>query len=213
MPDARVAAMSGPCHAEELSSGIASAYVAASPCKETACVIQDVFMSKEFRIYTNPDIIGVELGGALKNCIAMAVGICDGMGYGDNARAMLITRGSVEISRLGVAMGANLETFSGLSGIGDLVVTCTSSHSRNKRAGYYIGRGMPLDEALKEVRMIVEAVNTVGPALAFAKKYNVAMPITEELHKILYEGKDPKMTVKSLMGREKTDERVLLRIE
>jgi len=206
----RVAAMSGPCHAEELCAGIASAYVAASPDPETAKAIQNVFMSKEFRIYTNPDIIGVELGGALKQCIAMSVGICDGMGYGDNTRAVLITRGIVEISRLGLAMGAKIETFSGLSGIGDLVVTCTSELSRNKRAGFYIGQGMSLQEALDKVKMIVEAVNNVGPALAFAKKHNIEMPITEELYKVLYEGKDPKMTVKSLMERDRTDERVLL---
>jgi len=209
LPGARVSALSGPCHAEELSREKASAYVAASTILDVAETIQDVLMSKKFRIYTNTDIIGVELGGAFKNCIAMAVGISDGMGNGDNARAALITRGIVEMSRLGVAMGAKLETFSGLTGIGDLVVTCTSEHSRNRRAGFLLGQGMSLDEALKEIRMIVEGVNTAAPALAFARQYGVPMPIIDEVYKVMFEGKDPNLTVQALMERNRRSERVL----
>jgi glycerol-3-phosphate dehydrogenase (NAD(P)+) len=209
LPGARAAAISGPCHAEELSRGIISAYVAASQEPGVADIIQDVFMSREFRIYTNPDIIGVELGGAFKQCIAISVGISDGLGYGDNARAALITRGIVEMSRLGVAMGAKLETFSGLTGIGDLVGTCTSTHSRNRRAGVLLGQGKTLDETLKEIGMLVEGVNTAEPTLAFADKYGVPMPITTEVSKVLFEGKDPKLVVQSLMERDRTSERVL----
>jgi len=209
IPGARAAAMSGPCHAEELTRGIASAYVAASPDANVAETIQDIFMSREFRIYTNPDIIGVEIGGALKNCIAVSVGLSDGLGNGDNTRAVLITRGIVEMSRLGVAMGAKLETFSGLAGIGDLVVTCTSNHSRNRRAGYLMGQGKTLAEALAEIKMIVEGVNTAGPALAFAREHNIPMPITTEVYKVLFEGKDPRLTTRALMERDRTSERVL----
>lgn len=206
LPEGRVVAISGPCHAEELVGGAASAYVAASDEAAAAEAVQDLMMSKSFRVYTNPDIIGVELGGALKNCIAISVGICDGMGHGDNARAALITRGIAEISRLGVAMGARPETFSGLTGIGDLVVTCTSSHSRNRRAGYLLGQGLTLREVQDEIRMIVEGVNTAAPALTFAKQLNVHIPIITELNQILYEGKDPKTSVKDLMERDKRAE-------
>ncbi|MCL2407623.1 MAG: NAD(P)-dependent glycerol-3-phosphate dehydrogenase [Defluviitaleaceae bacterium] len=207
--DACVAVISGPCHAEELVDGIVTAYVAAAENAGVACRIQDVFMSKDFRVYTNCDVIGVELGGALKNPIAMALGICDGMGFGHNTRAFSITRGIAEIARLGVAMGAKEETFYGLSGLGDLTLTCTSGMSRNWKAGYLIGQGRTLTEALAEIRMLVEAVHTIEPALAFARKYNVSMPIISELYEILYNGKNPRETVKTLMAREKTSERVL----
>ena len=206
LPGALIGVMSGPCHAEELAQEAPTAYVAASPVESVAVCLQDLFMSKAFRVYTNSDIIGVELGGALKNCIAIAVGVGDGLGHGDNARAAAITRGIAEMSRLGVAMGAKPETFSGLTGIGDLVVTCTSPHSRNRRAGYLLGKGMSLDEVLNEVRMLVEGVNTAKPALDFARQHQVPIPIIEELNKILFEGRDPKLTVQALMERGKAAE-------
>ena len=209
IPGANIAVISGPCHAEELASGLASAYVAASLDVNTSKTIQDTLMSTAFRVYTNPDIIGVELGGAFKNCIAIAVGLSDGLGHGDNARAALITRGIAEISRLGVAMGAKPETFSGLAGTGDLIVTCTSKHSRNLRLGQLIGKGKTLQEALAEIRMIVEGVNTVKQALDLAQKYGVRMPIITELHKVLFENKAPELTARALMERDKTSEKEL----
>ena len=170
IPAVQIVAMSGPCHAEELSKGIPTAYVAASEDRRAAELVQDCFMSPRFRVYTNPDIIGVELGGAIKNVIALCAGISDGLGFGDNTKAALMTRGIAEISRLGSAMGAQVETFSGLAGIGDLIVTCTSMHSRNRRAGILIGQGRSVEEALNEVKMVVEGVFTTEPVYRLALK-------------------------------------------
>ncbi len=206
LPDATVVAMSGPCHAEELSKGIPTAYVAASGSRKAAEMIQDIFMSPMFRVYTNPDIIGVELGGAIKNVIALCAGISDGLGYGDNTKAALMTRGLAEMSRLGCAIGAKKQTFSGLAGIGDLIVTCTSMHSRNRRAGILIGKGMPVDKAMEEVKMVVEGVYTTVPVYNLSKKYGVRMPITAEAYAVLFEGKDPGSAVSALMNRDRTCE-------
>lgn len=206
LPGIQVAAMSGPCHAEELAKRIPTAYVAASENKESAEFIQDLFMSPRFRVYTNPDIIGVELGGSVKNIIALCAGISDGLGYGDNTKAALMTRGIAEISRLGCAMGAVMQTFSGLAGIGDLIVTCTSMHSRNRRAGILIGEGKSVEESLKEIRMVVEGYYTTEPVYRLAQRMGVKMPITNEAFKILYEGKDPGSAVIDLMSRDRTHE-------
>ena len=206
LPEASIVAMSGPCHAEELSKGIPTAYVAASESKQSAELIQDLFMSNRFRVYTNPDIIGVELGGAVKNIIALCAGISDGLGFGDNTKAALMTRGIAEISRLGVAMGARLQTFSGLAGIGDLIVTCTSMHSRNRRAGILIGQGRSVEAALEEVKMVVEGVHTTEPVYRLSKELNIKMPITTEAYEILFNGKDARKAVVDLMSRDKTHE-------
>jgi len=206
IPQAKVAALSGPCHAEELGKGMPSAYVAASEDKETAQFVQDVFMSSKFRVYTNSDIIGVELGGALKNVIALCAGISDGLGFGDNTKAMLMTRGITEISRLGVAMGAKAETFSGLTGVGDLIVTCTSMHSRNRRAGILIGQGKTAQEAMDEVKMVVEGISTTKAAYELSKHKNVVMPITEQAYEVLFNGKNVRLAVTELMGRSKKHE-------
>ncbi|MBR4723261.1 MAG: NAD(P)-dependent glycerol-3-phosphate dehydrogenase, partial [Clostridia bacterium] len=193
--------VSGPSHAEEVSIGLPTVNVAASPDGEAARYIQKIFTSENFRVYTSSDILGVELGGAIKNVIALCSGISDGIGYGDNTRAALITRGIAEISRLGVAMGAKAETFAGLSGIGDLIVTCTSMHSRNHRAGILLGKGHTLAETLSEVQMVVEGVNTARAAYELSKKYNVSMPIVEQAYKILFENKNAKDAVCELMSR------------
>lgn len=206
LPQCRAAVLSGPSHAEEVGRKMATTCVASANDTETAQKVQDVFMSPVFRVYTNDDIIGVELGGALKNLIALAAGFSDGAGFGDNTKAALMTRGIVEISRLGVAMGAKKETFSGLSGIGDLIVTCTSMHSRNRRAGILLGQGKSLDEALDEVQMVVEGVNTAKAAYDLAVKYNVDMPITKAIYDVLFNGADTKQTVIGLMTRDKTSE-------
>lgn len=206
IPQGRVVAMSGPCHAEELAEGIPSAYVAASESKEAARLVQDVFMSSGFRVYTNADIVGVELGGALKNVIAICAGISDGLGYGDNTKAALMTRGIAEITRLGVAMGAKSQTFSGLTGVGDLIVTCTSMHSRNRRAGILIGQGVTPEKASRQVRMVVEGITTTKAAKELLRQVEVSMPIVDEAYSILFEGKDPKSAVAQLMGREKKHE-------
>ncbi|MBR5809050.1 MAG: NAD(P)H-dependent glycerol-3-phosphate dehydrogenase, partial [Clostridia bacterium] len=192
IPQATVAVMSGPSHAEEVSEFMPTTNVVAADDIKVAEYIQNIFMTDFFRVYTGSDIIGTELGGALKNVIALCAGICDGVGYGDNSRAALITRGLAEITRLGVKMGAKPETFAGLSGVGDLIVTCTSMHSRNHRAGILLGKGYSLKEALDEIQMVVEGVNTIGAAYNLSKKYDVSMPITSESYKILFEGKDPK---------------------
>lgn len=203
IPQCRVAALSGPSHAEEVGKGMATAIVAASEDIEVAKEVQDTFMTPMFRVYTSTDIIGVEMGGAMKNLIALAAGIADGVGYGDNTKAALMTRGMVEISRLGVAMGAKKETFSGLSGIGDLIVTCTSMHSRNRRAGILLGQGKTLDEALNEVHMVVEGVINARAAYELSQKYNISMPITDEINDVLYNHKDVKQAVLDLMTRDK----------
>ena len=207
IPQAVIAVMSGPSHAEEVSRGVPTTNVTAAENMETALFIQDVFMDKTFRVYTGEDMIGIELGGAFKNVIALCAGISDGVGYGDNTKAALMTRGIAEISRLGVAMGAKEETFMGLSGIGDLIVTCTSMHSRNRRAGILLGQGKSLEETLSEVHMTVEGVNTAKAAYELSKAYNVDMPIVHEAYKILFEGKDVRAAVDDLMMRDKKNEK------
>lgn len=209
IPQCEFVVLSGPSHAEEVIRGIPTTVVAASADKAAAEFVQDAFMNDAFRVYTSDDVIGVEIGGALKNVIALCAGISDGMGYGDNTKAALMTRGITEISRLGVKMGAKEETFAGLSGIGDLIVTCTSMHSRNRRAGMLLGKGKNLQETLAEVHMVVEGVNTATAAHALGQKYNVSMPITDEAYKVLFENKDPADAVNSLMTREKKRERIL----
>jgi glycerol-3-phosphate dehydrogenase (NAD(P)+) len=207
-PNVRVVALSGPSHAEEVGRGIPTAVVAASLDNEAALYVQDIFMSPMFRVYTNSDIIGVELGGAIKNVIALCAGISDGLGFGDNTKAALMTRGVTEMSRLGELMDAKPKTFSGLAGIGDLIVTCTSMHSRNRRAGILIGKGKSLDEALKEVAMVVEGVNTTRAAYHMAKKLNVEMPIINQAYEVLFNGKDAKQAVIDLMMRDRKLENV-----
>ena len=206
IPQPKIAVMSGPSHAEEVSRTLPTTNVAACGDLHTAKFVQDIFMDQNFRVYTSTDVMGVELGGSLKNVIALCAGISDGLGYGDNTKAALITRGLAEISRLGIAMGADARTFMGLSGVGDLIVTCTSMHSRNRRAGILLGQGKTLQEALDEVHMVVEGVNTASAAYQLSKKYNVEMPIVEEANNILYHGKNAREAVISLMTRDKKEE-------
>ncbi len=206
LPNNNIAVLSGPSHAEEIARDIPTTVVAASEKSQVAQFLQDLFMTPNFRVYTNTDVVGVELGGALKNIIALCAGISDGLGYGDNTKAALMTRGIAEISRLGVAMGGKVDTFSGLTGVGDLIVTCTSMHSRNRRAGILIGQGKSVKEALEEVNMVVEGVATTKPAYELAKKLGVSMPITNEAYSILYEQKDPRFAVGDLMTRDKKNE-------
>ncbi|RBP39195.1 NAD(P)H-dependent glycerol-3-phosphate dehydrogenase [Garciella nitratireducens] len=206
IPYNEVIVLSGPSHAEEVAKNIPTTVVVTGKNKETTELIQDIFLSPTFRVYTNPDIIGVELGGALKNVIALAAGVSDGLGYGDNSKAGLITRGIVEISRLGHAMGACVSTFAGLSGLGDLIVTCTSMHSRNRRAGIELGRGNKLENILKNIGMVVEGVATTSAAYQLAQKYDIEMPITSELYQVLYHNKNAKESVDTLMLRNKTNE-------
>ena len=206
LPECDIAVMSGPSHAEEVSRDIPTANVVAANSEETANKIQDMLMNPTFRIYTNPDIMGVELGGSLKNVIALCAGILDGLKLGDNTKAALMTRGIVEIARLGVAMGARAETFYGLSGIGDLIVTCTSMHSRNRRAGILIGQGMSCDEATKKVNMVVEGIKTCKAAKELSDKIGVEMPIINEAYKVLFENMSAAETVKHLMNRDKKHE-------
>lgn len=204
--NARVGVLSGPSHAEEVGRKIPTTVVAGAHDKATAEAIQDAFMNPVFRVYTSPDMIGIELGAALKNVIALAAGIVDGLGFGDNTKAALITRGIAEITRLGMAMGGRPETFAGLSGIGDLIVTCTSTHSRNHNAGYLIGQGKTYQEAMDEVRMVVEGVYSAKAALALAKKYDVEVPITEQVNRVLFDGVPVKEAVPSLLLRNRTSE-------
>lgn len=206
IPQADIAVMSGPSHAEEVSRGIPTTCVVGAATKETAAVIQDIFMTENFRVYTSPDIIGIELGGSLKNVIALAAGIADGLGFGDNTKAALMTRGIAEIARLGIEMGGKYQTFAGLSGVGDLFVTCTSKHSRNRNAGYLIGKGYTTKEAMDEVKQVVEGVYSAKAALALSKKYQVEMPIVEQINKVLFEGKSAKAAVTDLLLRDKTQE-------
>ncbi|MDQ0976145.1 glycerol-3-phosphate dehydrogenase (NAD(P)+) [Neobacillus niacini] len=201
-----VVVLSGPSHAEEVSLRHPTTVTVSSESMAAAEEIQDLFINHNFRVYTNPDVIGVEIGGALKNIIALAAGITDGLGYGDNAKAALITRGLAEIARLGTKMGANPLTFSGLAGIGDLIVTCTSVHSRNWRAGNLLGKGKNLDEVLDNMGMVVEGVRTTKAAYQLAQKYNVSMPITFALYDVLFNGKNAKNAVDVLMARGKTHE-------
>ena len=206
IPDARVVVLSGPSHAEEVSRDIPTTVVCSSLDQEAAEWIQDIFMGPYFRVYTNWDLIGVETGGALKNIIALAAGVSDGLGNGDNTKAALMTRGVSEIARLGEAMGASILTFAGLTGIGDLIVTCTSIHSRNRRAGILIGQGKTFNQAQDEVGMVVEGVTTCKAAYELARSLNVEMPITQQLYEILFLGKDPSSAVDILMQRDKTHE-------
>ena len=210
IPNADVCVLSGPSHAEEVGKGIPTTCVVSSRTRETAEYLQGIFMSPVFRVYTTPDILGVELGGALKNVIALAAGTADGLGYGDNTKAALITRGIAEIARLGVKMGAKAETFYGLSGIGDLIVTCASVHSRNRKAGFLMGQGRTMEEAMKEVEMVVEGVYSAKAAKGLAEKYEVEMPIITEVNKVLFEGKAASEAVMDLMLRDKKVETPML---
>ncbi len=206
--NANVCVLSGPSHAEEVGRGLPTTVVVGSKDQKTAEYLQDTFMNDFFRVYTSSDILGIELGGALKNVVALAAGIADGLGYGDNAKAALITRGISEIARLGIAMGGQFETFCGLTGIGDLIVTCASMHSRNRRAGILIGQGKSAKEAMDEVKMVVEGVYSAKAAMGLSRKYNVDLPIIAEVNKILFENKPPKDVGRCLMNREKKDEHV-----
>ena len=203
VPQCEVAVLCGPSHAEEVGKRIPTTCVAGSKKKDTAEYVQNMFMNENFRVYTTPDVLGMELGAALKNVVALAAGIADGLGYGDNTKAALITRGIAEIARLGVVMGGKIETFSGLTGIGDLIVTCASMHSRNRRAGILIGQGKTYDEAMKEVKMVVEGVYSAKAALALGKKYEVDLPIITQVNKILFEDKPAAEAVKELMLRDR----------
>ena len=206
IPQADVAVLSGPSHAEEVGKDMPTTCVVGAKTKQTAEYIQTIFMSPVFRVYTSPDILGIELGGALKNVIALAAGIADGLGYGDNTKAALITRGINEIAKLGVRMGGAFETFCGLSGIGDLIVTCASMHSRNRRAGILIGQGKTMQEAMDEVHMVVEGVYSAKAARRLAEKYDVPMPIVDQVNEVLFEGKPAAEAVQELMLRDKTKE-------
>lgn len=203
VPQAVVAVLSGPSHAEEVGRGIPTTIVVGARKRATAEYLQNLFMNDVFRVYTSSDVLGMELGGALKNVVALAAGIADGLGYGDNTKAALITRGITEIARLGTAMGARFETFCGLTGIGDLIVTCASMHSRNRRAGILIGQGKTMEEAMDEVKMVVEGVYSAKAAIGLAKKYDVQLPIIEQVNQVLFEGKPAADAVKDLMLRDK----------
>ena len=210
LPMVDAAVLSGPSHAEEAGKGIPTTCVAGAHTRQTAEHIQTLFMSETFRVYTSPDMLGIELGAALKNVVALAAGIADGLGYGDNTKAALITRGMAEISRLGIAMGGKIETFYGLSGIGDLIVTCASVHSRNRRAGYLIGQGCTMQEAMDQVKMVVEGVYSAKAARELAEKYQVEMPIIEQVNRVLFENKAPGEAVRELMLRDKKIETSVL---
>lgn len=202
IPQAEVAVLSGPSHAEEVSRQLPTICVVGAKKKQVAEYLQEMFMNKVFRVYTSPDMLGIEVGGALKNVIALAAGIADGLGYGDNTKAALITRGIAEITRLGIKMGGKPETFSGLTGIGDLIVTCASMHSRNRRAGILIGQGKTPKEAMEEVKMVVEGVYSAKAAATLAKKYDTEMPIVDQVNAVLFYGKDVKEAVEELMLRD-----------
>ena len=206
IPQADVAVLCGPSHAEEVGKGIPTTIVAGAHSKETAEKIQAAFMNEYFRVYTSPDMLGMELGAALKNVIALAAGMADGLGYGDNTKAALITRGITEITRLGVAMGGHMETFYGLTGVGDLIVTCASMHSRNRRAGILMGQGKSMDEAMKEVNQVVEGVYSAKAGKVLSEKYQIEMPIIAQINQILFEGKDASLAVKELMLRDGKNE-------
>ena len=201
-----VVVLSGPSHAEEVSLRHPTTVTVSSHDANACRYVQNLFINQYFRVYTNLDVIGVELGGALKNIIAIGAGISDGLGYGDNSKAALITRGLAEMTRLGEKMGAKPKTFSGLSGMGDLIVTCTSVHSRNWRAGHMLGKGMGLQEVLNEIGMVVEGVRTTKAGYQLSSKFQVDMPITKELYHVLFEGKNPKRAVDDLMARDRTHE-------
>ena len=202
----KVVALSGPTHAEEVARDLPSTIVSACEDEKTARIVQDVFMNTCMRVYTNKDVLGVELCGAMKNIIALAAGISAGLGYGDNAKAAIITRGMVEITRLGLKMGADKDTFPGLAGIGDLIVTATSVHSRNNRAGFLIGQGLSAKQAIKEVGMVVEGINALPAAMKMASEYHVEMPITEAVYAVVFDEMQPKDMLNTLMERAFTDE-------
>lgn len=210
IPQAEVAVLSGPSHAEEVGRGIPTTIVVGARKKDTAEYLQNIFMNEVFRVYISPDVLGIELGAALKNVVALAAGIADGLGYGDNTKAALITRGIAEIARLGTAMGGKWETFCGLTGIGDLIVTCASMHSRNRRAGILIGQGHTMEEAMAEVKMVVEGVYSAKAAMGLAGKYNVQLPIIEQVNEVLFCGKSAAEAVGSLMLRDKKIENPLI---
>ena len=201
-----VVALCGPSHAEEVGRGVPTAVVSASADQQAAELVQDIFMNERFRVYASDDVIGVELGAALKNVIALCAGCIDGMGYGDNTKAMLMTRGLTEIARLGVAMGGRKETFAGLAGVGDLIVTCCSMHSRNRRCGILIGQGTPVEQALKAAGGVVEGYFAAANAKTLADKLGVEMPIAQAAYQVLYEDKDPRSVITELMTREKKHE-------
>ncbi len=201
-----VVVLSGPSHAEEVGRHVPTTVVAAGNSRSASEQVQDLFMNERFRVYASPDVVGVELGAALKNVIALCAGCCDGMGYGDNTKAALMTRGLSEIARLGVALGAHSETFAGLAGVGDLIVTCTSMHSRNRRCGILIGQGMPVEQAVKEIGAVVEGYYATATAKALAEKTGVEMPITEAAYAVLYQGKDVREAIHELMTRSKKHE-------
>ena len=203
LPYADACVLSGPSHAEEVSRRLPTTCVVSSRTRKTAEYLRSVFVSPVFRVYISPDMLGIELGGALKNVIALAAGTADGLGYGDNTKAALITRGIAEIARLGIKMGGKPETFYGLTGIGDLIVTCASMHSRNRKAGYLMGQGYTMEEAMKEVQMVVEGVYSAKAALELSRKYQVDMPIVEQVNKVLFENKNAEEAVKELMLRDK----------
>lgn len=206
LPKNPAVVLSGPSHAEEVSMGIPTTAVVSSTKMEYAEEVQDVFMASKFRVYTNSDIIGVEIGGAVKNIIALAAGICDGMGYGDNTKAALMTRGMSEIVKIGIKLGGKIETFYGLTGMGDLIVTCTSMYSRNRRAGILIGKGMPCEEACKQIGMVVEGVKACEAFYELKESMGVSMPITNALYNVLFRNKDVESEVNELMMREKKSE-------
>lgn len=206
LPEYPVLALSGPSHAEEVGRDMPTTIVVASEDLGVAEKVQDILMTPKFRVYTNPDVIGVELGGALKNVIALCTGIAEGLGFGDNTKAALMTRGLAEIARLGVALGGLPLTFAGLAGVGDLIVTCTSLHSRNRRAGVALGQGKPLEQVLQDVGMVVEGVRTTRVAYELGRDRGISMPITEEAYRVLFEGTDPKVAVSNLMMRGKKHE-------
>ena len=206
IPQADVAVLSGPSHAEEVGRKLPTTCVVGAKTRKTAEYLQSAFISNVFRVYTSPDILGIELGGSLKNVIALAAGMADGLGYGDNTKAALITRGIAEIARLGVKMGGKIQTFTGLTGIGDLIVTCASVHSRNRKAGYLMGQGKTMQEAMDEVQMVVEGVYSAKAAAKLAEKYQVSMPIVAEVNNILFEGKSAAQAVSDLMLRESKSE-------
>ena len=201
-----IVALSGPSHAEEVGRHVPTVVVSASKDRSAAELVQDLFMNERFRVYASDDVVGVELGAALKNVIALCAGISDGMGFGDNTKAALMTRGLTEIARLGVALGGRQETFAGLSGVGDLIVTCTSMHSRNRRCGILIGKGTPTEQAVKEIGAVVEGYYAAATARALAQKAGVEMPITEAAYQVLYNGKDPRKVIVDLMTRKRRHE-------
>lgn len=211
--EGRIVVLSGPSHAEEVVKRCPTTVVVASQVAVQAELAQDLFMNPYFRVYTNRDMVGVELAGALKNIIALGAGMSDGLGYGDNAKAALLTRGLAEITRVGVEMGANPLTFAGLAGIGDLVVTATSRHSRNWRAGFMLGEGKPLETVLSQMGMVVEGIRTTKAAHAISEKYQVQMPIAAQLYHVLFEGLDPRTAVEALMGRDRKTEMEVMSLE